>query len=501
MKPDTVFERTSFMRRTVAGLAIAGTLALAGCNLDLVNPNNPTPAGALENPRAATSRMIVGVIATYRDEENVRIRSFGSFGRETYFMFITDGRFITGPLHDWKQNNAFEAGSQWAGRYGNYRNAYEALKIIDATTALTDAEKSGARGVLKTFIALEVLHVIEARGAIGAVVDMTDDANAVNPIVSQDSAYAWISAKLDEANADLAAADPTPFYFPLNTGFSGFGVAANTPAGFAQFNRAIEARVEVDRGSLGCATCYATALTALTGTWIADLTAANRDNGVYMLYSTAAGDALNTSSFTGSKDFWVHPSIDSIPAVTADDRYRRKVDQATEFGGTGNDLCVTTDTVRAEAGVTARNRPCVYATNTTPTPVIRNEELVLLRAEAEWFTANTAGALTDLAAVRANSGASNGGVSVVAFAAPVNAADFTTELLLQRTLSLFEEGFRWIDYRRFNRLDQLGTLPQDVAAGFTVASASVLPNQECDARARVGNPGGVPLSCPGNPIP
>ena len=488
------------MRRTFASLAMVTTVALAGCNLDIVNPNNPTPAGALSNPRAGTSRMIVGVQATYRDNEAVRIRAFGSFGRETYFMFLTDGRFITGPYRDWLQNNAFEAGTQWGARYTNYRNAYEAMKIIDATSPLivTDEEKSGARGVLKTYIALDMLHVIEARGAIGAVVDMTDDANAANPVVSQDSVYAWISAKLDEANADLTAAGTTAFYFPIHSGFSAFGVAANTPAGFGQFNRAIKARVEVDRGSLGCgATCYNAALTALGSTWVADLTVANRDAGVYTVYSTAAGDALNTASFTGSRDYWVHPSIDQLPAVAGDDRYRRKVDLATEFGGIGNDLCVTTDTTRSEAGVTAKNRPCVYADNTTPIPVVRNEELVLLRAEARWFTGNTAGATTDLAAVRANSGASNGATSVVAFAAPATNDEFVSELLLQRTLSLYEEGLRWVDYRRFDRLSALGTLPQDVASGFTVATASVLPNQECDARSRVGST--APMSCPGGP--
>ena len=72
-----------------------------------------------------------------------------------------------------------------------------------------------------------------------------------------------------------------------------------------------------------------------------------------------------------------------------------------------------------------------------------------------------------------------------------------TELLLQRTLSLYQEAQRYPDYRRFGRLASLGTLPQDVAQTFTVATASTLPNQECDSRARAGNPGGIPMSCPG----
>src|SRR6266705_3403826 len=281
MRPDItgfqtiVLGRSRTMRRLLASLVAAATLA--GCSLDLTNPNNPTLAGALTNPRAATSRMIVGVVATYRDNRAAQIRALGSFGRETYYMFITDGRFITGPYRDWKQNNSFEAGTQWGARYQNYRNDYAAMQHINSSptsvspTTLTAPEKAGALGVLKTFIALDMLHVIEARGPIGAVVDMTDDVNAVNPIVSEDSVYKWISAKLDEAQADLVADTMSAFY-PMYSGFAQGVTGASTPAGFKQFNRAIKARVEAKRGSIGCgATCYTAALAALDSTWIADL--------------------------------------------------------------------------------------------------------------------------------------------------------------------------------------------------------------------------------------
>jgi len=271
-------------------------------------------------------------------------------------------------------------------------------------------------------------------------------------------------------------------------------VTASTPTGFAQFNRAIKARTEAYRGSLGCgATCYNAALTALAGTWIQDLTVANRDDGVYVVYSTASGDALNVISYAVNSDYYLHPGIDSIPGVGTDDRYRRKVALA-------GSACSTAYTPRTEVGVTATHRPCVYAGNTTPVPIIRNEELVLLRAEAEWYTTATAAAITDLTAVRTNSGSSNGGTSVVSFAAPASDAEFVTEVLQQRTLSLLFEGHRFPDYRRFGRLAQLGLLGQDITAGFNVATASVLPSQECDARARVGAP--APMSCAGGaPVP
>jgi hypothetical protein len=488
------------MRRSFLSFAAVAAATLAGCTLDLTNPNSPTPASALTNPRDATSREIVGVIANYRTNRLVQIRAFGSFGRETYFMFLTDGRFITGPYRDWRRNGAFEAGSQWADRYQNYRNAYAAMKLVNATqtgttgtpTALTAAEKQGAFGVLKTFIALDMLHVIEARGAIGAVVDMTDDVNAVLPIVSEDSTYKWISALLDDAKTNIDAAG-TSFYFPMQNGFSAFGVPANTPAGFSQFNRALKARVEAKRGSIGCgAPCYTTALTALGGTWVAGpLTSTNRDLGVYVIFSSAPGDVLNTMSFKANKDPHVHPSIDSIAGVATDDRYRRKV------AILGNAACDTTAGFRSEAGVTATHRPCTYVANVAPIPTIRNEELVLLRAEARWFTGDQAGALVDLGSVRDSSGSTRGGTAAVKFATPTTADQFMQELLLQRTLSLYQEGHRWVDYRRFGKLTDLGTIGQDVTAGFTVATYSVLPNQECDARARAGNPGGIPRSCPG----
>src|ERR1051326_5430785 len=376
------------MRRILTVLVAAATLTGCASKLDITNPNNPSQGTAALNPRDASIRLIVGVFATYRSARAGSINSFGSYGRETYNMTPQDGRSVTGPYRDWAQNNAFTAGSEW-GRYGNYRNIYEVSKLIANTPdgPITAEEKKGAFGVLKTFLALEMLHIIEARGAIGAVVDMTDDPTAVLPFVSEDSVYKWITAKLDEANTDLAGAGST-FYFPMHSGFSDFGVPANTVAGFVQFNRALKARVEAKRGSLGCgAPCYTTALTALGGSFLSELSAANRDNGVYVIYSTASGDALNGSSFAQNSSIYVHPLIDSLPGAALDDRYRRKVDTHEAANSQPeDDLCTTSYPSRSLVGANATNRPCTYAANVTPIPIIRNEELILIRAEAKWFT-------------------------------------------------------------------------------------------------------------------
>src|SRR5256885_9928958 len=139
MRPDTTRSQPALlewrprMRRPLMGLAAATAFTLGGCNLDVTNPNSPSPLGALENPRDAIIRQVVGVFATYRANRAEQIRDLGSYGRETYYMFITDGRWITGPYRDWRQNNAFTAGSPWAVPDAHYRNAYQTIKTINST--------------------------------------------------------------------------------------------------------------------------------------------------------------------------------------------------------------------------------------------------------------------------------------------------------------------------------------------------------------------------------
>src|SRR5207244_2367333 len=72
----------------------------------------------------------------------------------------------------------------------------------------------------------------------------------------------------------------------------------------------------------------------------------------------------------------------------------------------------------------------IYTSNTAPIPIIKNEELILLRAEARFFTGDVAGALTDINFIRTNSGG-------LAPRGPFTGnADFIAELVKQRRYSL-----------------------------------------------------------------
>ena len=127
---------------------------------------------------------------------------------------------------------------------------------------------------------------------------------------------------------------------------------------------------------------------------------------------------------------------------------------------------------RSQAGLSSDLGFTMYSSNNSPVAVIRNEELILLRAEARWFTGDKRGAMEDLNLIRQSSG------GLAAVTEPATDAAFVSELLRQRRYSLLFEGHRWIDLRRFGRLDQL---PKD-ASGHLVHSKFPIPEAECLAR-------------------
>jgi hypothetical protein len=121
------------------------------------------------------------------------------------------------------------------------------------------------------------------------------------PFVTNDSAFTFVSSLLDTADAHLAAGGAS-FPFALPPGFTGF----STPTTFRQFNRALKARVEVYRASLGCgAPCYTTALTILqtAGATFIDTTGATTLNrGVFFDYSTIVPESADGREFRASLD-------------------------------------------------------------------------------------------------------------------------------------------------------------------------------------------------------
>lgn len=449
--------RTATLRR--AALA-AATAVLAGCNADRLSiPSFNDPAvGASDRP--LLQNLASGIMAEQRGGMAGLVSNVGIFGRESYNYTGSEPRNVTLFLSTFPLDNSGFTNGQWDPRFRNIRNALSLISIADAAGFLSDAERNAVRGFANTMRALDLFYVIATRDTIGAPTTLDIVTNAAQPFVSRDSVYRYISATLDEAATQLTAAGTTAFPFNLTAGFAGF----NTPATFRQFNRGLAARIQVYRGTLGCgAACFTNALTALNESFLNSAAGADLRRGVYHVYSTASGDALNGLNNAVSPDILAHPSIRTDAQLQAggapDARFTTKVRTITPArNAPGTNLGIPTDVAFS-----------LYPDQATPIPILRNEELILLRAEANIGLNNLGTALTDINYIRASAGS----LPALAPFADANAA--VTALLYERRYSLLFEGHRWFDVRRYGRLL---TLPLDLPTHFRV-SVMPVPQAEC----------------------
>ncbi len=435
-------------RRLVPALAAAALLA--GCRADrLTVPNFNESSTAQAPDRPLIQNLASGILAEQRGQYLGLVSNVGIFGRESYLYTSSEPRNTTLFLATFPLDNSGFTNGQWDARFRNARNAINLADIASAAAFLTDAEKAAARGFANTMRALDMYYVIATRDTLGmpTAIDVTN--NEPQPFVSRDSAYRFVSGILDSAATQLAAGG-TAFPFTLPPGFAGF----TTPTTFLQFNRALAARVLVTRGSLDCGTaCFTQALAALGASFLNASAGADLRRGVYHTFSTASGDALNTLSIPVTPDQLAHPSIrpdaQAQPGGAPDARFTAKIRTIPVRNAPGG----ITVGIATDVGF------AMYPEQTTPVPIIRNEELILLRAEANIGLNNLAAALTDLNFVRTTAGQL---APLAPFASQAAAID---ALLYERRYSLLWEGHRWFDVRRYNRLT---TLPLDIPSHFRV---------------------------------
>lgn len=447
--------------------------AACGDAFDIPNTNAPTVEELTGNPTKSTlARAALGVAAAFRNDVAGEIATWGPFGREGYNLNGNDprltGETIRGPLEP-----GGVGGGSWAGKYQALRSTNNYIVAIDQAPDLTAAEKSASKGFAKTLKAIMLHRLIVRNGALGIPVDVEAGLNdPPAPFLSQANAYARIVTLLNEAASDLQAGG-TAFPFTMPPGYVGF----TTPSTYLQFNRGYAAKVHAHRATFlnGGTAAYQDALTALGASFLTTTgLPGTLANGVYYEFSSASGETSNpiAEPLTALR-YFVHPSLETGAQRKAnndlDDRFTSKTRPVTPR--TVNDL-------------TSGFKPALYNTN-TPTgstanldadiAVLKNEELILLRAEARWYTGDKAGALADINLVRINSG----GLPATTLTTASADAAFRTELLYNRLYSLmWEQGTRWIDARRFGVTN---TLPID-RPGDTIFPNMLVPASECDAR-------------------
>lgn len=462
--------------------AAAALVALAGCSDNRINApleTNVTPEGAGANPTRAIQLLTSGIVASDRDNHSAYVRDVAQFGREAWFFQLQDGRWITGYFRDFADNTSFGAGGNWAGRFNNLRNIFNLREALaQAGAAFTPAQVAGVNAFADTEEALQVHYLVNTRDALGTPVRVTDSPSGLTPFVSRDSAYLFMVGKLDAAATALAGAGSS-FVFRLPTGGGSGYTGFDTPATYLTFNRALKARIEAYRGSLATGAertaRYQAARQALDASFITStLTAANLNQGVYYIFSTATGDTPN-GLWSQRNDLYANTSITTDASVPQTDARLGKL----QTGQPGRSL---------QGSETSTLRFQRYQTADTPAPIIDNEELWLLRAEIAWFTGDPATAVSALNAVASVAG----GATAARYSGFANDAAFIDALLTERRLSLLLEGHRWVDVRRFGRLN---TLPAG-GTGFTVANNQVVPQLECLARDRTGDAALRGTGCP-----
>jgi starch-binding outer membrane protein, SusD/RagB family len=451
--------RLSMTRRFPA--LLAGLMALGACNFDInTNPNSPDPIG--EDP----SRVEIGVAANgmliaFRNDFADFALDMGIIGREVVRVDPSDPRFTSELLHGPLDagGDAF-GGDHWGDLYTAIRGGNLILAVLPTASELSAEEQSAVSGYVKTIQALNYLIVLNSHTQ-DSIPIVTDTSVTAAPAAFQSNAAAFdhVANLLEQARTELQGGGAA-FPFGLPSGFSGF----NTPATFLQFNRGLRARVAAYRQD------WQGVLTALGESFID--AAGPLERGVYMDYGTGPGDLANPHSLDPQQgENCAHPSVGTgaqlqVDGVTPDQRVVSKIVSRTNPCA-GDDLSSSLGLIR-------------YPAPNTPIPIIKNEELILLRAEANIGLADLGAALTDINTVRTRSG------NLPALGSLGTPDQAITELLYNRLYSLFFEGaHRWVDARRYGRL---ATLPLDrttrpdfppdqVFATLPIPTDEVLPRQ------------------------
>ncbi len=402
---------------------IISILFVASCDLEGGDSLNGASTSSISEDlsRGELPSAMAGILSDMRVGLNTQVDVQSIFGREYYFFTNSDPRFegdvVTANLDD----NTFYTTTPWGARYATIKDVNLALSGLANTTSDFSSEEIAAiRGFLNTLKAYELLMVSNNQFQNGIRIDVSDSAN-LGPFVSYNEALVEIVNLLTNAASDLASGG-TDFPFNIPSGYTGF----DDLAGFLQFNKALTARVEAYRGN------YANVL-ALLGDSFMSL-GGDLKTGVYHTFSLSGADQINPLFIALNQSSNVRVSHSSF------------INDA-EIGDTRINKVVLRDEPRGASDLIGTHDVWIYQSNIDNIPILRNEELVLLYAEANMLT-NPSDAVSALNIIRNAAGLAD-------YAGAMTPVALEDEMLKQRRYSLFGESHRWVDMRRFNRLNEL----------------------------------------------
>lgn len=438
------------MRKTAGAAALALALSGGACT-DLVVPNfnDPSVEDLTTNPTVnSVVAAAQNLMATARGNSSSRVLYVGIWGREAYDLRPEEPRTTTnrliGPL------DPVNGGAFWG--YSSLKNIQVLLDAVDAVDAIAEPDKNAIRGFAKTVAAQSLWNIAIMHTSFGAPLEPpADPGDELTPIATEDQVYARIFQLLDEAQSHLSSAGNS-FPFGLTAGYAGF----SSPSDFIRLNRALKARYHKYRGE------WSETLNALAGSFMnrgGDL-----DYGLYHNYSTNPGDASNP--FFSVASHYAHPRFRADaqmkPDGTPDDRATGKTE--------------VQDKTFSLLGIDVTERFTIYTKQDSPVPWVRNEELLLLHAEALLATGSRGEAIQYVNIIRNVHG-------LAPFEDPGNDQAVLDEILYNKFMSLaLEGGFTYFDARQYGRTDQLPRARDN----HVVFLQLPFPQNECLARPELG---------------
>ena len=452
--------------RCVRGLAaLAGSVmslvAASGCK-DTAVPyfNSPT---SIPTSTTGVQDAVTGLFGQTRSDQFDYLWFSTGFARDLFWFLGASPNTLTDVAGLVQSSNGILiCCGVWNSEYENAKQANLIIASLPKISAYSTQQVAAMTGVLQTIKALNFMYLAEMRDTLGiplyAIVS-----NPTDPPYCNQDVWRYIVALLDSGFNQLTAAGTIAVPVNLPPGFASVARTASpasTPGAFAAFNRALA-------GKAGLELAYAIAR-ATPGAAPTPTSAGTPDNASLVRADSAiAASALYDTTIiappaAGEFPLDAHGVYHTFSALSGDQQSPMTVyyfDFVTLF-----DLTADVDTlndlrwknkfvgdpqpvqVGAYAGVADPHLFLPYSTVTAPVPIVRAEELALVRAQIQLGLGNLGNAIALINQVHEKAG----GFSTPLTIASMYTAVRDTLLKEQRISTVFEgSGDRMISIRMY----------------------------------------------------
>jgi hypothetical protein len=360
---------------------------------------------------------VSGLFGATRTDLGSYIPLMSGFSRDGANYTNTEPRFITYNTGLYPITNNWFA--VWDFEYTDILQSHQILALLpQVSPAYTTAQLQAIEGVVKTIEALNYMTVAEVHDTLGAAV--MGSGGGLPPAYCNKDVWQYIVALLDTANAELDSAGSTIAPTPFPSGYGSVSTISGpstTKGSFASFNRALAGKAGLEyayaiaRSSGGAPTpttpgspdltALARADTAIQASALLNPSALTPNptagwllDGYSVLhdFSASSGDQINPMNQIYAT-FIVLNTIPSSQDTINDLRWKAKF--------AVNQHAVQQQPYQAIAS------PYIYNMYPSPgsfIPIVRNEELTLVRAQIELGLGNIATAWTLINDVRTQVG-------------------------------------------------------------------------------------------------